>query len=183
MPAFPAAERSRTALAGMVLLALAGCAGRAVPPGDAAFVSRMIPHHALGMRLVDEATLHSDGVELRRLVFEMGGYHHDELSRLEKWAADWAVTESATFPGDLPADEVDRLDDLSGPAHDSWWLHLMIEHHRGAVSIATDAVNESGNRDLAAMARSVRTTQAREIESMTSLLAGICASDRLLPGC
>lgn len=167
----------------LVAVVLAACGGATHTAGDDEFVTRMIPHHRLGMELIDEATVHSDGVELRRMVFEMGGYHHDEAAQLSTWATRWHLEEERTFPGDLRPADVNRLSSLTGPAHDAWWLRLMIDHHRGALVIAREAVVHASDPGVVSMARSVITVQEQQIEDMEGLSGRICAGDPTLPGC
>lgn len=166
-----------------LLLLLASCGGPGPGSADKGFVARMIPHHELGMDLIDEATLRSDGVELRRMVFEMGSYHHDEMARLQTWSREWHVPKEEKFPGSIDAGRTARLARLDGAAHDTWWLHLMIEHHEGAVEIAADALSAARHPDLLAMARTVRSVQERQITEMKVLLGSLCVAGPGLPGC
>lgn len=167
-----------------VAVAAAGCG---TGPGDAEreFVAAMLPHHRLGTRLVDEASMNSSDVRLRRLVFEMSGYHGHETGRLAEWAEVWEVEEAETFEGDLPTADVARLDGLSGSDHDTWWLVLMIEHHRGAVDITSRLL--AGGVDpadeVAVLAGSIRSVQSDELAVMDELLAELCTEDPSAAGC
>lgn len=143
----------------------------------------MIPHHHLGMELIDEATRNSDGVELRRLVFEMGGYHHDELTRLTRWAKDWGIKEALMFPGGIAKADLARLASLRGPGHDTWWLHVMIEHHRGALVISREALASANDPGITSMAESVISVQEKQIGEMEDLSLRLCRSRSDLPGC
>lgn len=170
--------RSATVVAAALLAVLAvACGGtgswRAT---DRAFVAAMIPHHHLGMRLIDDATQRSDDVRLRRLVFEMTGYHHSETEMLEQWAAAHDIAHGSPFPGDLPADELARLATLRGVERDVWWLDLMIRHHRGALEIADAQIAGGGVAAVREMAVSVRRVQATEIGQMEDLLVSLCTA-------
>lgn len=167
----------------LVAVTLAACGGPHHGPADSAFVSRMIPHHELGMELINEATLHSDDVELRRLVFEMSGYHHDELAQLHEWAHAWGTGTAQRFPGRIDEADLTSLAGLKGPGHDTWWLALMIRHHRGAVDIAGEEIRSGTNRDAVAMAHTVLAVQQRQITDMEHLLRGYCAATPGLKGC
>ena len=167
----------------LLVLLSAGCGAPRHNEFDATFVSRMIPHHHLGMELIDEATQRSDDVRLRRLVFEMGTYHHDELAALEKWAADWGTSPAATFPGDIEASSVDRLQGYSGRAHDTWWLHLMISHHRGAILSSRAEAAGGIFAEATDMAGTIEKIQSRQIDEMSSLLRELCDGATTLPGC
>jgi len=142
---------------------------------DRAFVAAMIPHHHLGMTLVDEATLRSYDVRLRRLVFEMAGYHASELDTLERWSDAQGIAPLADFPGKVPAAEVSQLADLDTVAHDIWWLDLMIRHHRGAVELADDVLTDGGVTAVRSLASTVRRVQSAEIDQMEDLRRTLCS--------
>lgn len=162
----------------VLLLAANSCSGDPTARWadiDRIFVQQMIPHHHLGMSLVDDATLHASDVRLRRLVFEMSGYHGTELRTLERWAAAESVQPAAQFPGSLTDAELSRLAQLDGPEHDIWWLTLMIRHHRGAVQIAESTLASSDIDDVRQLATTVREVQSREISEMEHLLESLSA--------
>lgn len=179
---FVRALRICVAIFSIVIIA-SGCSSHSPSVADRQFVSQMIPHHHLGVELIDEATLHSSDVQLRRLVFEMGTYHHDELAILMKWKSQWKVGESTQFPGDVPAGDIESLSKLTGLSHDTWWLHLMIKHHEGALVIAGRAIPSATEPDVVTMARSVMAIQRQQITKMKELLASLCASQSTLSGC
>ena len=160
-------------VAGVVGL-LAGCSTVPTPnDADRSFVAQLISHHHLGMELVDEATVHSSDVRLRRLVFDMSGSHADR----------WRVTAATDFPGDLAAASVDRLAVLTGADHDTWWLHLMIEHHRGALALAATQLGSGQVRAVIDLARTVQTVQSREVTAMEQLLSEFCGETPVAAGC
>lgn len=135
----------------------------------------MIPHHHLGMRLIDDATQRSTDVRLRRLVFEMTGYHRSETEMLDEWAAEHDIDGANSFPGSLPPEDLDRLAVSNGAEHDIWWLSLMIRHHRGALEIADAQTTGGGVRAVREMAISVYRVQAAEIVQMEQLRDSLCA--------
>jgi hypothetical protein len=160
------------------LAALAACGGDNAARWtdiDRAFVQEMLPHHHLGMALVDDATLHASDVRLRRLVFEMSGYHSSELHTLERWVAEQRLQPAEQFPGSLSDADLTRLRALDGPPHDIWWLALMIRHHRGAVQIADRTIAGSAVDEVRELAVTVREVQASEILEMAELLRALCA--------
>jgi uncharacterized protein (DUF305 family) len=170
-------------LACAATLVASGCSNAKTSESEKDFVARMMPHHALGMQLMDEAMLHSSDVRLRRVVFEMNNYHHSEMTTLKNWQEKWDVTESQSFPGNLDHQAVERLEALTGVSHDTWWLHLMIIHHEGALEIADDAINLAQEPDVMEMARVVRTVQETQLDSMHQLLEELCQEIVRSPGC
>lgn len=153
-----------------------------IPPNedDKRFVDQLIPHHHLGMRLLDEAVLKSQDVRLRRLVFEMGSYHSDELHTLEQWSEQWGLSGVDEFPGSLSEAELQHLSTLTSAAHDTYWLELMIRHHEGALAITA---NDALGRRTRTLAETVADVQRQQIFEMRELLTDLCNDDASLTGC
>lgn len=149
---------------------------------DRDFVAAMIPHHHLGMTLLDEAAVNSNDVRLRRLAFEMGSYHADELATFEIWADRWGVGAATSFPGEISEPELARIRSLHGTDHDTLWLALMIRHHRGALTI-TAAESEGAIANARSMASTIAQVQSRQIDDMQTLLDDFCISAPSAPGC
>lgn len=159
-----------------VFLTLAACGGSPASNTERTFVAQMIPHHELGMELIDIATTRADDVRLRRLVFEMSSYHHSDMEQLATWQSEWNVSPSVTFPGALPSTTLTNLTGLAGPTFDVSWLEAMITHHKGALDIA-NAVLDSSDRDaVTRMARTTINVQSREIDEMVALRVELCGA-------
>ena len=165
----------------LVLVALVIVAPACVAPARASdaektFVAQMLPHHDLGMELMEIASTRADDVRLRRLVFEMGDYHHTDMASLSQWAFEWNIASADTFPGSLADSTLAGLRELTGPKFDAAWLDAMIDHHEGALAISRSALAGSVRPELDEMAKATMEVQSREIDEMTSLLTKICNS-------
>ena len=64
---------NRVVAAGVAVVMLAACQSPRFNETDAAFVHHMVPHHELGVRMVDTALKNADDVRVRELAFTMGG--------------------------------------------------------------------------------------------------------------
>ena len=158
-----------------VLLVATGCVpGENLSDADETFVAHMIPHHEIGMELMEVATTHADDVRLRRLVFEMGDYHHSDMGSLLRWSTEWGVERSDDFPGDISDETLQRLESLAGAKFDVAWLEVMIDHHEGALDISRAALEHGARRDVEDLARSTIEVQSREITEMSLLRDEIC---------
>jgi uncharacterized protein (DUF305 family) len=159
---------------GLLLAVLldAGCAS--APAGNAtdrAFVAQMVPHHQLGVALLDEGARRVQDVRLRRLVFAMSAYHHHELDALTEQLDAWSASQAAVFPGQVDAA---RLDGLSGRDYDVAWLAAMIEHHEGAVTLAEDHIAAGELAWLRDLAGRTLTVQRRDLDAMGALADEFC---------
>jgi uncharacterized protein (DUF305 family) len=168
----------------LVMVSCSGGTADSLPSAaDTAFVAALLPHHHLGMELVDAGARGADDVRLRRLVFEMGSYHGAEMAALQAWADAWKVAADDAFPGELEPGAIALLELLTGDDHDTWWLHLMIEHHLGAVTIARAQMAGGGIPEVVDMAAGVAAVQANELERMQALLAELCSQTPDATGC
>lgn len=149
---------------------------------DRSFVAAMIPHHHLGMRLLDNAAMNSTDVRLRRLTFEMDSYHSTEVQKLEQWSDEWNVARATNFAGDIPEQEFAALTGVEDFDHDTLWLSIMIRHHRGALEIVN--VGMTGSiENVQDLARQIFSVQSRQIDEMTELLNELCAEEPSRLGC
>lgn len=158
----------------------------AVNPVDAEFVSMMIPHHyqALIMsRMVPERSANED---LRALARRIDIEQSVEIGSMQAWQ-NWNGLE-VTDPqeayeallddpmhlehmGMATPEELEDLSAAEGTAFDVLFLQLMIEHHQGAVDMATDVLINGSDAVLQQMATDMLTTQYTQILQMEAMLA------------
>lgn len=172
LPAPPRADVVTAESLGELYTAFAGASLKPQPNEvDRWFVAAMVPHHRLGVELLEIAQPRVHDVRVRRLVFAMGDYHHSELHHLERRLQQWGVAEAQRYPGHLAPATLEELRRLAGRPHDVAWLQAMIEHHEGAVAIAQRQVSEGDDADLRRLAATVAEVQRAEIEEMKGLLS------------
>ncbi|MEV6315295.1 DUF305 domain-containing protein [Streptomyces sp. NPDC051776] len=75
----------------------------------------------------------------------------------------------ATMPGMASEKELDRLRAARGAGFDALFLKLMITHHQGAVTMATDLLSEGNNILVEEMANDVIAQQTSEINRMRGM--------------
>lgn len=157
-----------------LLALIIGCGAAEPSQVDLSFVAEMLPHHELGLQIIEIGQYRSSDVRLRRMIFEMGSYHHAEMHVLESLADKWHVAIAQTFPGSIPQSQLDALQTREGNAHDISWLHIMIQHHEGALVIAQQALLGAKIGEIRSMAVNVIVTQSEEIAKMRLLLTALC---------
>ena len=77
------------------------------------------------------------------------------------------------MPGLASEADIARLTAATGGEADRLYLELMIEHHRGAVTMAQTALDEGQHPDVQELAEQVVTDQEAEIEHMEQLHKGL----------
>ena len=145
--------------------------GDDVAAADALFVASMLPHHELGIRLLNLGAPQAEDVRVRRLIFEMHRYHTDDHARLSRWAFEWGLTPFDNFPGMMTEPQLSALTKVYGSDFDRQWLRLMIDHHLGAVAIANKTIAVSTHDDVVNVAQRIVAVQQKEIASMKRLLS------------
>ncbi len=167
-------QRLRTTLIGLlgaaVMVVIPGCSMGSASQAEAEFVAAMVPHHRLGVELLQIAEPRVNDVRVRRLVFEMASYHDADLHHLDHYLSGWSLLEAEVYPGWLDPERVRALERLSGAEFDVAWLQAMIEHHEGALDLAGHFLEEGGRKDLVTLATGIIEVQSRELAQMRHLL-------------
>jgi uncharacterized protein (DUF305 family) len=167
--------RGRRILAGGLLTLTAtlvslACGHEAPSEVDAQFVAAMVPHHRLGVELLVLAEPRVEDVRVRRLVFEMAGYHDLDLHHLEHYLTEWSLAEAQMYPGWIAPERMRQLAGLSGAAFDLEWLRVMAEHHEGALAVAGLMMESGTNSTVKRLAAAVMKQQTRELDDMQKLV-------------
>jgi uncharacterized protein (DUF305 family) len=167
---------------------LTGCGGD--PEGfnqaDTRYASRLISHHAQTLQLLD-LTLGRDYLDpqIGTLAEQTRRARFGEAAAAQKWLKTWGqkipktvlehdhdpdgVTYDPSIPGVLSSDELHTLEQTRGAAFAQAWLRELIDHERGAVKLAADAVRDGQNADVAAFAKDDEQAHRRQVERLELL--------------
>jgi uncharacterized protein (DUF305 family) len=166
-----------------------------VSADDVRFMSAMIHHHAQALEMARMAPTHTTDRSIRTLAARIHNAQADEIALMQRWLRERGrpVPElhemggrlmvhgpghdhGAMMPGMLTDEQLARLDGARGPAFDRLFLELMIEHHRGAVSMVRELFATDGAAQdevvfrFASDAQVDQLTEVRRMESMLSAL-------------
>jgi uncharacterized protein (DUF305 family) len=157
------------------ILLLVGCgSGETKSAIDQGFVASMLPHHRIGMELLNDGARRVNDVRVRNLIFQMASYHHREFAQLEEYQDRWGIAEATTFPGLPSAADWNLLNGAQDVEYDIIWLDVMIFHHRGAVNLARKQVQDGVDENLVDLATEVMREQRSQIKQMEKILTDIC---------
>lgn len=145
---------------------------------DAMFAAMMIPHHEQAVEMADLVPTRSENAEVVALAAEIKGAQGPEITRMQGWLDEGGVdagslgdhSDHGGMAGMQSPDAMRDLAALQGEAFDTAWLTMMIDHHRGAVEMAQDVLDQPGDAQVAALAREIISAQEREIAQMTAML-------------
>lgn len=142
---------------------------------DVRYVRMMIEHHAQALALTRLVPARSRSDAVKRVAERITAAQQPEIGAMKGWLSRHGRTEQAdghdhgAMPGMATAAQLDQLRAAKGKAFDQLFLKLMITHHQGAVTMATEALSEGNNIQVEEMADDVVAQQTTEISRMRAL--------------
>ncbi len=148
---------------------------------DLRFVDSMIPHHQGALVMAQEVLAKSKRPELIKLAKSIISDQQQEITQMQQWRKQW-YPQSSDLPvmwhtamkHEMPMTaehkEMMQMNMSLGKADaqfDKRFLDAMIPHHQGAVTMAKDALQKSQRPEMQKFAKSVITSQQKEIDMMT----------------
>jgi uncharacterized protein (DUF305 family) len=154
---------------------------------DVHFMSAMIAHHAQAIDIARWAPTHGASSSLQVLAERVINAQQDEIAVMQTWLRDrrlpvpepQAMGAMATgqhqhrMAGMLTAEQLKQLDEARGREFDRLFLTLMIQHHRGAVTMVEELFHSQGaalDDTVYKLASDISADQSSEIERMQKML-------------
>jgi uncharacterized protein (DUF305 family) len=149
---------------------------------DVSFATGMIPHHAQAIQMADLAADRATDTEVKHLAAAIRAAQDPEIATMSGWLTTWgkpvppAAGEHAghdgggSMPGMMSTQAMDQLKGATGAAFDRMWLTMMIEHHQGAITMATQETDTGSYQPAITLARSIIARQGQEIATMQQAL-------------
>ncbi|MCM2579816.1 DUF305 domain-containing protein [Streptomyces meridianus] len=145
---------------------------------DVGYVRMMIVHHRQALVMTDLAAKHAESDRVSGLARRIAAAQGPEIKAMEGWLKRHGKLgggpkehDHGAMPGMATPRQLEALSDARGAKFDSLFLKLMITHHQGAVTMATDVLSQGNNVLVEEMANDVIAQQTSEISRMRSLLA------------
>ena len=167
-------------------------AGIRYTAGDVKFMQGMLSHHAQALEMTALLETRTERDVMRQLAQRIDISQEDEIAMMRDWLRerDQTVPDVDThhqpgwtpMPGMLTDEEMDRLEAASGVAFDRLFLELMITHHRGAVTMVENLLDQAGaaqDSQLYAFTSDVTADQSMEIDRMDAMLAALSTDPRV----
>jgi uncharacterized protein (DUF305 family) len=161
---------------------------------EAGFARDMQRHHDQGVELAMLIYGKTEDSRLRLAAYDIATAQAQQSGQMYGWLSIWGVPQYSDRPsmawmaghgehdassGDMPglatADQVDELRAARGVTADRLFLELMIDHHRGAIDMATAVLTLSDEPSVMALATAVVRSQDAEIELLEGMLAELPA--------
>ncbi|WP_413811468.1 DUF305 domain-containing protein [Streptomyces sp. OE57] len=147
---------------------------------DRSYVRMMIEHHRQALVMTGLAADRAKSGQVKRLAERIASGQKPEIEAMRAWQktagggpkggdGDGHEGHGAKMPGMATGAQLARLRAAEGADFDALFLKLMITHHRGAVSMATDVLAQGNNVRVEEMANDVIAQQSSEIRRMRQM--------------
>lgn len=155
---------------------------------DVTFAQQMIPHHQQALDMAAMVTGHTTNAKVIDLAGRIQRAQGPEIQQMSGWLTAWGASpntgmdmpgmtgqsmpgmSTAPASGMMSADDMARLGRAHGADFDRMWLSMMIQHHQGAIAMATTELAQGANTDAKTLAQKIITGQRAEIAEMNGLL-------------
>lgn len=143
---------------------------------DVSYARMMIEHHSQALEMTELAPDRAESAQVRKLAERIGAAQGPEISAMKGWLKNHGKTEKSdghehgSMPGMATDAQLAKLRAAQGKAFDQLFLTLMITHHDGAVTMATDVKGQGNNIQIEEMADEVVAQQTSEVTRMRDML-------------
>ncbi|GAA3368271.1 DUF305 domain-containing protein [Streptomyces sannanensis] len=144
---------------------------------DVMYTQMMITHHAQALEMTALAPKQAGSAKVKRLAERISAAQGPEIGAMRGWLAQHGESETmgghehhhGAMPGMATEAQLGELRAAKGKAFDTLFLKLMITHHQGAITMATDVLGDGNNILVQEMANDVISQQSAEIHRMESM--------------
>jgi uncharacterized protein (DUF305 family) len=159
---------------------------------DVAFAQNMIPHHAQAIAMSRLAAQQAVSPQVKDFAARIQAAQQPEIEQMSGWLRAWhdpvpapnspmgGIEQgdmgqmdhdvSGPMPGRMSGDQMQQLEQATGPAFDQMYLQMMITHHQGAITIAQTELRAGQNPGARQLAQRIINTQQREITETQAIL-------------
>jgi uncharacterized protein (DUF305 family) len=143
---------------------------------DVGYARMMIAHHEQALEMTELAPDRAESAKLKALAERITAAQGPEIGSMRGWLKEHGEDEKAdghehaAMPGMATEAQLKKLRAARGKAFDQLFLTLMITHHEGAITMATDVKSQGNNVRIEEMADDVIAQQTSEITRMRTML-------------
>lgn len=142
---------------------------------DVSYARMMIEHHEQALEMTELAARNAQSGDVKRLAARIAAAQGPEIATMRAWLKEYGKPEAAgghahgDMPGMATEAQLKQLAAAHGKAFDALFLTLMITHHEGAITMATDVKAQGNNVRIEEMADDVVAQQTSEITRMRQM--------------
>lgn len=144
--------------------------GNSDAPFDALFLDGMIMHHQGAIVMAQQALAESEHDEVRELSEAIISAQQAEIEQMQSWRSEWYPDLEPTMGTGMHMGMMQIPTDSATP-FDQRFLEAMINHHQGAIQMATAALEQTEHAEVRSLSEQIIDDQQMEIEQMRSWLS------------
>ncbi|MEV5015538.1 DUF305 domain-containing protein [Streptomyces sp. NPDC053782] len=148
---------------------------------DVSYARMMIQHHTQALKMTELVPKQAESGRIKKLAERISAAQGPEIEAMRGWLKNHGEKEQdekgtggghehAGMPGMATEAQLKKLRAARGKAFDQLFLTLMITHHEGAITMATDVKSQGNNVQVEEMADDVAAQQTSEISRMREML-------------
>ncbi|MDN0196500.1 DUF305 domain-containing protein [Streptomyces sp. S.PNR 29] len=143
---------------------------------DVSYARMMIEHHSQALEMTELVPKRAESAKVKRLAERIAAAQGPEITAMRSWLKANGKKETdgghqhAEMPGMATEAQLKKLRAAQGKAFDQLFLTLMITHHQGALTMATDVKAQGNNVRIEEMADDTVAQQTSEITRMRDML-------------
>ncbi|MFD0313379.1 DUF305 domain-containing protein [Streptomyces flavalbus] len=147
---------------------------------DVSYVRMMIEHHGQALQMTELVPDRAKSSKVTALAERISAAQGPEIGAMEGWLTQYGKDKGGdgdagghdhgSMPGMATEAQLKKLRAARGDAFDQLFLTLMITHHEGAITMATDVKAQGNNVRVEEMADDVIAQQSSEITRMRKML-------------
>ncbi|MEV6473167.1 DUF305 domain-containing protein [Streptomyces sp. NPDC051657] len=143
---------------------------------DFRYARMMIEHHSQAIVMTGLVPERASADTVKRLADRISAGQKPEIGAMKGWLQKNGGDrrkerhDHGTMPGMATDAQLDTLRAADGKAFDKLFLELMVTHHQGAITMATEALTEGNDVIVEEMASDVVAQQTVEIDRMRGLM-------------
>ncbi|MBY0491573.1 MAG: DUF305 domain-containing protein [Gemmatimonadaceae bacterium] len=141
------------------------------------FMSDMIDHHEMAIKMAELCVSKAVHAELRTLCADIIATQRAEMMQMQTWLRTWygISYQPEMKPGDMRM--IEKMAALPAAEFEVEFMQMMIKHHSKAVKEGEDCLDRAYHAELIALCENIIATQSRERAQMQQWLCawyGIC---------
>ncbi|MET7441320.1 DUF305 domain-containing protein [Streptomyces sp. NPDC005496] len=142
---------------------------------DISYARMMIEHHSQALEMTELAPKRAASGKVRLLAERITAAQGPEIAVMKSWLKKHGGSKGGTghhheaMPGMATEAQLAKLRAAHGKSFDELFLKLMITHHDGAITMATDVKAQGNNVQIEEMADDVIAQQTSEISRMRDM--------------
>lgn len=144
---------------------------------DLQFMDTMTAHHQSAIDMAKMALSKSNNDDLKKFAQKIIDDQMKEIGQMKEWRAKWYADKppavNMAMPGMADAmkmmmgDGLKKMVAMSGKEFHSMFLDMMTAHHKGAVTMAKEALTKAEHAEIKTLANQIIIAQEAEIKMMS----------------